>query len=39
MAGSDVAAVWWTPLVDIPTLNITESARTVIEKAARGRIR
>ena len=39
MAGSDVAAVWWTPLVDIPTLNITESSRTVIEKAARGRKR
>jgi len=38
-AGSDVADARWTPLGELRGLNMTESARTVIKKAVRGRKR
>ena len=38
-AGSDVADARWTPLNDLQKLNVTDSARTVINKAVRGRKR
>jgi 8-oxo-dGTP diphosphatase len=37
VAGSDVADARWTPLSDLKMLNMTESARTVIDKAVRRR--
>jgi len=36
---SDVADARWTPLGELQGLNMTESARTVIKKAVRGRKR
>jgi len=38
-AGSDVADARWTPLGELQGLNMTESARAVINKAVRGRKR
>jgi len=39
MPGSDVADAKWTPIEDLASLNLTQSARIVIEKAVRERKR